>query len=95
MIVIPEPDVFHSQLDEDHFFGWLNDIPAVKSVTMVSEGLQLDIGEPIDRVSFQELASLLTRYDLDRRCLKPLAESNPDPWLRDPVKYWHDAVFGD
>ena len=95
MLLIPEPVPFHSQLDEDHFFAWLKDIPAVKNVSGTPKGLELDIDEPIDSASFHELAGLLTRYGLDRRCLRPLAESNPDISLRDPVKYWHRSVFSD
>lgn len=95
MLLIPEPAPFNSQLDEDYFFAWLKGIPAVKNVSRAPKGLELDIDEPIDSVSFHELAGLLTRYGLDLRCLRPLAESNPDLSLRDPVKYWHQSVFGD
>ena len=94
MLLIPHPSPFLSQLDEEHFFGWLKDIAAVKSVTGTPRGLALDLAEPIDTESFAELVGLMTRYGLDQRCLRPLAESNPDPSLRDPVKYWHQSVFG-
>jgi hypothetical protein len=82
VLLIPEPPFFYGQLDEDHFFGWLKDIASVKDVTGTPNDLQLDIVEPIDRASFLELAELLTRYGLDRRCLRPLAEAQDDPWFR-------------
>lgn len=94
MFLIPEPAPFHCQLDEDHFFAWLNDIPAVKDVRGTAKGLELELSEPVDGVSFRELAGLLTRYGLDLRCLRPLAPQL-DPSLRNPVAYWYQAVFGD
>jgi hypothetical protein len=95
VLLIPQPPFFYGQLDEDHFFGWLKDIAAVNNVTGTPKGLELDIVEPIDRASFLELAGLLTRYGLDLRCLRPLLQSQPDPWFRDPEKFWHQSVFGD
>jgi len=95
VFLIREPIRFYCPLDEDHFFAWLHDIPAVKGVDGTVAGLELDIEEPIDKTSLYELIGLLTRYDVDRRCLRPLVESNPDPWFRDPGRYWHQSVFGE
>ena len=95
MFLIPHPKSFYCELDEDHFFAWLKDIPAIKNVTGTPKGLELDIDEPVDKTSFYELVGLLARYDLDQRCLRPLAESNPDPWFKDPANYWHRSVFAD
>ena len=94
MLLIQEPLRFYCELDEDYFFAWLKAIPAVKDVTGTHNGLELTIDEPIDRTSFYELVGLMTRYELDRRCLRPLCESNPDSWFKDKKNYWHGAVFG-
>lgn len=94
MLLIPEPPRYYCEPDEEHFFTWLQAIPAVRDVRGTPLGLEVTVDEPIDRVSFYELVGLLTRYGLNRRCLHLLCELNPDPWFRDPQNYWHNDVFG-
>jgi hypothetical protein len=94
VLLIPEPRFFYGQLDEDHFFGWLKEIAAVKDVSGTPKGLQLDIAEPIDRARFLELAGLLMRYGSDRRCLRQLVEAQDDPWFKEPDSFWYESVFG-
>jgi hypothetical protein len=93
-LAIPEPEGYYCESDEDHFFAWLEKIPAVKAVVGTPKGITLTIDEPIDKVSFYELVGLMTRYQLDRSCLRPLCESQIDPWFKDPKNYWYMSVFG-
>jgi len=84
---------YHCPSDEDHFFAWLQSIPAVKNVKGTHKGLEVTIKEPIDKESFYDLVGLMTRYGLNQKCLKPLCESQIDPWFKDPKNYWYRAVF--
>lgn len=92
-ILIPEPAWFSCEPDEIHFFAWLNEISAVRSVTASREGLELVVDTPVDKASFYELVGLLTRYDLDRTSVRPLCIDHPDDWFRDRKNYWYQSVF--
>ena len=94
LLCVPEPASYYCEADEEHFFAWLENIPAIKIVTGTPKGLTLTIEEPIDKLSFYELVGLLTRYQLDRSCLRPLCESQADPWFADTKNYWYASVFG-
>lgn len=93
LLTIPEPKRFYCESDEDHFFAWLESIPAVKAVAGTPEGLNLTVEEPIDQLSFYELVGLMTRYQLDKKSLRPLCESHADPWFIDTKNYWYGSVF--
>lgn len=93
MLLIIKSPVYHCEPDKDHFFAWLEDIPAIKEVTGSLDSLELIVEDPIDKISFYELVGLLTRYGLDRKCLRPLCKSQSDPWFNDPQNYWYSAVF--
>ena len=93
-LLIPEPKRFFCEADEEHFFAWLNGIDAVRKVSGSPAGLELTIDVPIDKISFYGLVGLLSRYDLDRACLRPLCSEHPDNWFRDQKNYWHKDVFG-
>lgn len=95
MLIIPEPSRYYCEPDEDYFFAWLKAIPAIKNVIGTPTGLELTIEEPIDKLSFYELVGLMTRYSLDRRCLRQLCSLQSDPWFNDPKNYWYSAVFSD
>ena len=95
MLLIPEPKLFYCEPDEEHFFAWLKAIPAVKNVKGTPNGLELSLEEPIDQLSFYELIGLMTRYGLDRKCLRVLCEQHRDPWFRDSKNYWYGTVFND
>ena len=94
LIVIDEPSPFYSQTDEDHFFAWLQSIPAIKNVKGVSRGLELVVERPISKEDLYDLIALLTRYAADCRPLKPLCDEQKDEYFRDKGKYWHSAVYG-
>ncbi|MBC7706263.1 MAG: hypothetical protein H7274_20220 [Rhodoferax sp.] len=93
LITIPEPKRFYCASDENHFFSWLQSIPAVKSVNGKQHGLDLIFDVPIDRVSFYELVGLMTRYRLEMRALRPLCEGHTDQWFTDEKNYWYKAIF--
>ena len=95
IFLIPEPSRYYCETDEDHFFGWLKSIPAVKEIAGTPGGLELTIDEPIDKLSFYELVGLLTRYSLDRNCLRLLCTHQLDPWFNDKNNYWYESVFCD
>ena len=45
VLVIKEPTPFYSQLDEDHFFAWLNEIPNVAGVKGTKNGLEVMLND--------------------------------------------------
>lgn len=93
-ISINQPEYFYCESDEDHFFAWLQSIPAVKSfVGAPPHSLKLTIEMPIDRLSFYELVGLMTRYQLNKNSLRPLCKDHADPWFTDNKNYWYDSVF--
>lgn len=93
LLSIHEPKRYYCESDEDHFFGWLKTIPAVKAVVGTPAGLDLTIEQPIDRLSFYELVGLMTRYQLDKKCLRQLCDDHEDEWFNDAKNYWYEAVF--
>lgn len=93
LISLPEPSLFFCDVDEDHFFGWLQGVPAVKAVVGTHTGLDVTVETPIDKLSFYELAGLLTRYQLPLTSLRVLCDGQDDPWFNDSKNYWYAAVF--
>jgi len=93
-LVVKEPSIFFSYLDEENFFRWLAAIPAVKGVVRVGPALEVAIDEPIDEASLRDLIALLRRYGVDMKVLKDLVNPDNEAWFRSPVAYWFDSVFG-
>lgn len=93
-ILIKEPVPFYSQLDEDYFFAWLQDITKVKAVKGTPRGLEILLDKPVDEECLADLAALLTRYSVDLKPMKALCAPNNERWFRDPNRRWHQAVFG-
>ena len=92
-LTIKEPVPFFSEEDENSFFRWLQSIPAVRKVVGTPEGLKLTLIEP-DKLSIYELIALLTRYQLDRRCLRDICESSKErAWFRRKEMYWYDSFY--
>ena len=94
VLFIDGPNPFYSQTDEDHFFAWLESIPAVKKVTGRGRGLELIVERPIDKESLRDLIALMTRYDVNRRPLRALCDEQEDEYFRDRGRYWRSAVYG-
>ena len=93
LLSIPEPSRYFCESDEDHFFGWLKSIAAVKEVVGTPAGLDLTVDSPIDRLSFYELVGLMTRYQLNKKCLLQLCAGHEDAWFNDAKNYWYESVF--
>jgi hypothetical protein len=94
LLVIEVPSIFYSRLDEDHFFGWLQSIPDVQQVRGIGNTLELVVRRPMEKHGLGDLIAVMTRYNLDRRPLKPLCDEHPDDDFRRREKYWHAAVYG-
>ena len=93
ILFIDSPRPFYSQRDEDHFFAWLQSIPAIKGVTGRGAGLELVVERPVDKDSLRDLIAVMTRYNIDCRPLKPLCDEHPDERFRDEKTYWHSAIY--
>ncbi|MGI0118295.1 hypothetical protein [Zooshikella sp. RANM57] len=86
-----QPVVYYSQLDEDHFFTWAQEIPCVKSI---DQGyLHIDETE-IDEEALRDLLALLERYQLSAKSLADLCTPENELWFKDRNKYWYDGIFG-
>lgn len=102
-LVIPEPPLWFSQLDENAFYTALTSIPAVQSLEVrpgrplpgEPNQITLSIDQPfLDEESLRNLIGIMFRYSLD---LSPLAKQCTEDnarWLKDPTKYWYQGVFG-
>lgn len=95
VFTISEPMPFYCEKDEDYFFQWLQSIPAVTSVTGSARGLQLTLEDPIDKQSLYELAGIMTRYSIARKCLRTLCNASNEAWFKDSSMYWYKDVFED
>jgi hypothetical protein len=94
-IVIQEPVPYYAQLDEDHFFHWLQQIKGVTDVTRVNHGLEVTIDGDFEAENLFDLIALMTRYGLDMKCLRPYCLTVDKTYFADPQAYWFDAVFKD
>ena len=86
--------MYYSQVDEDHFFAWLQSIPAIKKIKGTRSGLELIVQRPFDKESLRDLIALMTRYNVDCRPLRPLCDEQPDEYFRREGTYWHSAIYG-
>jgi len=87
-----QPVVYYSQLDEDHFFTWAQEIPCVKSI---DQGyLHID-GNEVDEEALRDLLALLERYRLSAKPLADLCTPENESWFKDREQFWYDDIFGD
>lgn len=94
-IVIREKTYYCYQ-DEKHFFGWLEGIPSVKSVTGEPAGLAIAIEmDEFDLDDFADLIGLLMRYGLDMRPLRACVTPQNEAWVRDRTAFWYSKIFED
>jgi len=99
-LIIPEPRLWFSSLDEAHFFAWLESIDMMAAVTRVARGrnqdtdLELTFRKRPDEAGIRDLIALTSRYTLDMHCLEVLCTPEHEAWLKDPQKYWYQAIFG-
>ncbi len=94
-VVIRERPYFCYQ-DEKHFFEWLESIQGVRKVTGGPDGLTIHFARaPLSYDSWADLLGVFARYGVDMRPLRVLVDKRHEAWLRDPDKYWHEALWSD
>ncbi len=86
------PLYYYSQLDEDHFFGWLQEIPCVNSIERGVIRIDSDV---LSEVDLRDLLAIFYRYGLPMSSLSHFETDENRSWFRDPRKYWYERVFGD
>jgi hypothetical protein len=70
-LTIPEPAFFYCQLDEDHFFKWLQAINGVKEVRGHGTDLTLYLSVPyLSDSALRDLLGLLYRYGVPMAALQ-------------------------
>jgi hypothetical protein len=94
-VVIRERPYFCYQ-DEKHFFGWLESIRGVLKVVGGPDGLTIHFARaPLSYDSWADLLGVFARYGVDMRPLCVLVDKRHEAWLRDPDKYWHEAMWSE
>lgn len=95
-LVLTCPQRFFSQKDEDAFFNWIKQIPAIREYKGVYN--QLDLFMKSKRISnrdLRELIALFYRYNIDMKQLKVfLNKENKNWFFENKIAFWHDRVFG-
>lgn len=91
MLKINQPVVYYSQLDEDHFFTWAQEIPCVKSI----DRGYLHIQETeVNERDLRDLLALFKRYQLSAKPLSALCTPKNAFWFKDRETFWYHDVFG-
>jgi hypothetical protein len=86
-----QPVVYFSQLDEDHFFAWAQEIDCVTSIDM---GYLHIAPEKVDEESLRDILALLERYKLSAKALAALCNPQNESWFKNPQAFWYQEVFG-
>ena len=86
---------YFSQLDEDHFFSWLQEISGVMDVKGTPQGLIVSLAsDRLSKESIYDLLAIHARYNLDMRQLAQFETKANSSWFRNPQAYWYKRVFG-
>jgi hypothetical protein len=93
VITLIDAHHFYCQEDEEHFFGWLEQVPAVQSVRGWLQNLDVSIAAPFDDQSLRTLLGLFARYGLNGAPLQALCTPENEGWFREPGKHWFASVF--
>lgn len=95
-LTFPCPAPFYCQLDEAHFFKWLQSIDGVLQVRGVLRDLTVYLCVPnLSDAALIDLISLLQRYDVPMSSLRTQLTSKNEHWLKDPDAYWYEKIFAD
>jgi hypothetical protein len=87
--------VFHHSNDERAFFEWLARIPCVKRYQGEGHrGLVVYLKRRPRKDDLRELVALCQRYGVNMSQLARFETAANRAWLRDPRKYWYEAIFG-
>ncbi len=93
-LTIPEPTHFSCQLDEDHFFKWLQDIEGVKEVRGHLTDLTVYLCVPyLSDSALRDLIGLLHRYSMPMVALQTQLKPQNEHWFKNPDAYWYEPVF--
>jgi hypothetical protein len=93
--LIRTPDgPYGSQGDERAFHEWVARIACIKRAWGSGRTLYLEIPRRrISDVCLRELLALFRRYDISMAQLAQFESKSNRAWFRNPVAYWHRAVF--
>ncbi|PZM77769.1 MAG: hypothetical protein DKT66_26175 [Candidatus Melainabacteria bacterium] len=95
-LTIPEPGGFYCQLDEDHFFEWLQEIDGVKEVRGHATGLTVYLSVPVlSESALRDFIGLLFRYDVPMSFLRSQLTPKNEHWFKDPEKFWYEKIFAE
>ncbi|MBY0550921.1 MAG: hypothetical protein K2W95_26825 [Candidatus Obscuribacterales bacterium] len=95
-LTIPAPAPFYCQLDEDHFFNWLQEIEGVKEVRGHLTDLTIYLSVPVlTDAALRDLIGLLYRYDVQMSVLRSQLTPRNEHWFKDPDKYWYEKIFAE
>jgi len=95
-ILIREPDgQYYSPGDERAFFEWVQRIRCVVKVDGAGRTLRIHVRRrQISDACLRELLALFHRYGASMKQLAQFETPSNRHWFKDPIKYWHKAVFG-
>ena len=85
------PVLYFSQLDEDSFFSWVQQIRCVKSV---ENGFLHIRSRRLSESDLRDLIAVMHRYKLPMSQLQQFLNERNESWFRSPGMYWYKAVFG-
>ena len=86
-----QPVVYYSQLDEDQFFAWSQEIPCIKSIDRGYLHIQ---ESEVNEQTMRELLAIMQRYRLSAKPLAALCTPENESWFKDKDKFWYQDVFG-
>ncbi|MCA0314849.1 MAG: hypothetical protein LCH63_13590 [Candidatus Melainabacteria bacterium] len=93
-LTIPGPSHFYCQLDEDHFFKWLQEIDGVNGVRGHLTDLTVYLSVPVlSDAALRDLIGLLCRYEVPMSVLRSQLTQQNEHWFKDPEKYWYEKIF--
>jgi hypothetical protein len=93
-LTFPEPASFYCQVDETHFFKWLQEIEGVREVRGHLTDLTVYLSGPaLSDSALRDLIGLLHRYDVPMSCLRSQLTPKNEHWFKDPEKYWYEKIF--
>jgi hypothetical protein len=86
--------VFHSFVDEQSFFGWVDRISCVTHVEGRGDAVVLHVSKKrISEAHLRELLALFRRYRVAMPQLAQFENVTNSGWFRDPQAFWFRAVF--
>ena len=85
------PIQYLSQLDEDSFFSWVQQIPCVKSV---ENGFLHIRSKRLSEVDLRDLIAVMHRYQMPMAQLQQFLDKRNEHWFKSPKMYWHQQIFG-